>query len=93
MRLIPQQAAFSPHPLAALASSFALGILLSHFTALPINLALTCLAACSLTLAYSFMSRLLFISSSLLILAFFFAGAALAILEKSGVTSERVERI
>ncbi|HKC63695.1 MAG TPA: ComEC/Rec2 family competence protein [Pyrinomonadaceae bacterium] len=84
---------FSPHPLAALAASFALGVLLAHFTALPINLALACLAACTLALSYSFIRRLLSLSSLLLIVTFFFAGITLTILEKSSVTKERVERI
>src|SRR5437588_4704670 len=92
MHLIPQQTTFVPHPLTALAVSFALGVLVARFTALPINLSLACLAACSLALFYSFARRLLINSSLLLIFAFFFAGAALAILEKRSVTKERVER-
>src|ERR1043166_660805 len=93
MRLAPQQAVFFPHPLAALAASFALGILLAHFTALPINLSLACLAACTLALSYSFVRRFLAVSSLLLIVAFFFAGITLATLEKSSATKERVEHI
>ncbi|PYS47818.1 MAG: hypothetical protein DMF68_15030 [Acidobacteria bacterium] len=92
MRLVPQQTAFVPHPLAALAASFALGILLAHFTALPVNLSLVCFATCTLAHLYSFVRRFLSLSSLLLIIAFFFAGATLAILEKSSVTKERVER-
>lgn len=92
MRLVPQQAAFSPHPLAALAASFASGITAARFTTLPLHLSFACTAACSLALLYSFARRSLSASSLLLIFAFFFAGATLAILEKSSVTRERVER-
>src|SRR5205085_94477 len=92
MRLIPQQTTFLPHPLMVLAASLTLGISAAHFIPFPINIALACLAACSLALFYSFARRLLINSSLLLIFAFFFAGAALAILEKSNVTKERVER-
>src|SRR2546429_7925268 len=93
MRAVPQQPKFLPHPLAVLAASFALGILVARFTSLPVNLALGCSAACSLIAVYGFVKRHLLLASLFLALAFFCAGAVLMVLEKSRVTAERVERI
>jgi competence protein ComEC len=93
MRAVPQQSSFLPHPLAALAASFALGILLARFVVLPLNLALACSVACSLVAAYSFARRWSLAASLSLALAFFCAGAVLLVLEKRGVAGERVERL
>jgi competence protein ComEC len=93
MRAVPQQPKFLPHPLAVLAASFALGILVARFTSLPVNLALGCSAACSLIAVHSFVKRHMLLASLFLALAFFCAGAVLMVLEKSRVTAERVERI
>ncbi|HEX8845889.1 MAG TPA: ComEC/Rec2 family competence protein [Pyrinomonadaceae bacterium] len=93
MRAAPQQQSFLPHPLAVLAASFALGILLARFTRLPLNLALAASAACSLAALRSFTKRLERRASLLLILAFFFAGTALMVLESEGVHAERVGQL
>jgi competence protein ComEC len=91
--VVPQQPTFLPHPLAVLAVSFALGILVARFTSLPLKLVLACSLACSLAALYSFVRPLTFPASLLLALAFFCAGATLMVLEKSSVTMERVERL
>lgn len=88
-----QQPKALPHPLAVLAASFALGILLARFTRLPLTLALGCSAACSLIAFYSFIKRQLLFASLALMLAFFCTGAALMRLEESRIGRERIERI
>src|SRR4051812_246472 len=93
MRAAPHQPAFLPHPLAVLAASFALGILAARFTALPFKLAMACGAACSLAAVYSYVRRRALATCITLVVAFFFVGAALMILEKGSVTGGRVERL
>jgi hypothetical protein len=93
MRAVPQQPVFLPYPLAILAASFALGILVARFTTLPLNFALMCSAACSLSAIYSFIRRYMLLASLFLAIAFFCTGAALMSLERSLVTAERVERV
>jgi competence protein ComEC len=93
MRAAPHQPAFLPHPLAVLAASFALGILAARFTSLPFNVVLACSAACSLAAAYSYARGRALSACITLVVAFFFTGAALMILEKGSVTDGRVERL
>jgi competence protein ComEC len=93
MRAAPHQPAFLMHPLAVLAASFALGIIAARFTTLPFKLLLSCGAACSLATAYSYAGRHALLSSSLLVLAFFFTGAMLMALEKDGRAAGRVGRL
>lgn len=89
----PKQSGFLPHPLAALAASFALGVLVARFTLLPLKLVLTCSAACSLTVVFFFARRLLLWASFLLMFSFLCAGATLMVLENMSVTANRVERL
>lgn len=93
MRAVPHQPDFLPHPLAVLAASFALGIIVARFTGLPINLLLAGSGACSLAAVYSFIRRRAGMISWLLALAFFCMGAALFVLEKSGQTAGRLARL
>ena len=93
MRAAPHQPVFLPHPLAVLAASFALGILIARFTSLPLNLALACCAACSLAAVYSYARRRALTAALLLALAFCSAGMALMVLEKGSVTAGRVARL
>jgi competence protein ComEC len=91
--VVPQQPTFLPHPLAVLAVSFALGVLVARFASLPLNPVLACSISCSLAALYSFVRSLAFPASLMLALAFFCAGTTLMVLEKSSVKAERVERI
>jgi competence protein ComEC len=90
---VSQQPTFLPHPLAVLAVSFALGVLVAHFTALPLKMVLAWNAACSLAAVYVFVRKPARSASLLLTVAFFCAGATLMVLEKSSVTPARVERL
>jgi competence protein ComEC len=92
MRAAPHQPKVFPHPLAVLAASFALGILIARFTPLPFTVVLACCAACSLGAVYSFARWHTLSTSLLLALAFFCAGALLMVLEKESVTAGRLQR-
>jgi competence protein ComEC len=92
MRAVPQQPTFLPHPLAVLAASLALGILVARFAIVPLKLFLVCGLVCSLATLYVYLKRRALASLWLLIFAFFFMGATLEALEKSGVAADRVER-
>ncbi|HEX8919971.1 MAG TPA: ComEC/Rec2 family competence protein, partial [Pyrinomonadaceae bacterium] len=81
------------HPLALLALSFAVGIVAARLFGLTIVAALTPCALCSaLTLLY-YVRRRSGWATLFLTLAFCCAGAMLAIIEKRGVTVQRVERM
>ncbi|HYG80701.1 MAG TPA: hypothetical protein VD861_09955 [Pyrinomonadaceae bacterium] len=82
MRAATQRPAFLPNPLAALAVSFALGVVGARFVAPPVGLPLACGAACTLLAAYCFVRRREPAASLLVVLAFCNAGAALMVLEK-----------
>jgi competence protein ComEC len=81
---------FLAHPLAVLAASFALGVLGARFIPLPLQLVLTCAAACTLLAVYCFVKRRERAASLLLVLAFCNAGAALMVLEQRGAAAGRV---
>src|ERR1043165_2012925 len=93
MRAVPQRPTFLPHPLAGLAASLALGIVLARFTNWPLKLLLPCALACSLAALYGYLKNWSLASSLMIGFAFFFMGATLEVLEKSSVTLERVQRI
>ncbi|HUQ31636.1 MAG TPA: ComEC/Rec2 family competence protein [Pyrinomonadaceae bacterium] len=88
-----QQPSFFPHPLAALAAAFALGILAARFISPRFNVVLMCSVVSSLAAVYGFAKRRGLATSLLLFLAFCSVGATLALLEKSSVTAERVRRL
>lgn len=93
MRAAPHQPAFLPYPLAVLAASFALGILVARFTSLPFKLVLACCAACSLAVVYSYAKGRELRAGLLLTLAFCAAGTTLMLLEKESATAGRVQRL
>ncbi|MDT4895370.1 MAG: competence protein ComEC [Acidobacteriota bacterium] len=93
MRAAPHQPVFLPHPLAVLAASFALGILIARFTTLPVRFALGCGAACSLAAVYSYARRWTLTAALLLALAFCSTGAMLMVLEKESATAGRIGRL
>lgn len=75
-----------------LAAFFALGILISHFIALPLAALLAGGVACAATCLY-FKARRRAASATLCVaLAFAFAGATLALLETRAVAADRVQR-
>jgi competence protein ComEC len=88
----PSQPSFFAYPLAMLAAFFALGILISHFMALPLSACLLGGGACTASSLY-FNARRRAASATLFIaLAFAFAGATLALLEEGAVAADRVQR-
>lgn len=93
MRAVSQQPKFLPHPLAILAASLALGILLARFTSVPLNPSLAFGAACSSLAIYSLLKRQMQFATLFLTLAFCCAGAAMMSLEQSTVGAERIKRL
>ncbi len=93
MRAAPHQPAFLPHPLAVLAASFALGVLVARFTSLPFKPVLVCGAVCSLAAVYNYAKGLTLSAGLLLALAFCWVGATLMLLEKESVTAGRAQRL
>jgi competence protein ComEC len=89
----PHQPTFLPHPLAILAASFALGILVARFTPLPLRVSLACGVACSLAALYSHVRGQALFVSVLLALAFCLMGATLMVLEKGSAAAGRVRRL
>jgi competence protein ComEC len=88
----PPQPLVSSHPLAFLAASFALGIICARFIALPFIACLIAGAACAAVSVYYHAQRRTTLPTIFVALAFSCAGAALALLETSGVGPSRVQR-
>ena len=93
MRAASHQPTFLPHPLAVLAASFALGIVVARFTNNSPAIAIACGAACSLAAVYGYAKGRALFACGALVTAFFFAGVALMILEKSSARSKSVARL
>jgi competence protein ComEC len=93
MRAAPHQPAFLPYPLAVLAASFALGILVARFTSLPFKSLLICSAACSLATVYNYAKGRVVSAGLLLALSFCSMGATLMLLEKESAAAGRVQRL
>jgi competence protein ComEC len=93
MRAAPHQPALHPYPLAILAASFALGILVARFTPLSFKLALVCGAVCSLAAVYVHARGSAPSAALLLMLAFCQMGAALMALDKESLAIGRVQRL
>jgi competence protein ComEC len=88
----PHRPSFNAHPLALLATAFAAGILLAHFSTLPLRLSLGTAALCSLLALVGFKRRRLTVAATFLVLAFTCLGAAFALFERGSVGAERVRR-
>jgi competence protein ComEC len=79
-------------PLAALAVSFALGIICAYKLTSSLTLFLSCGALCALCVIGFYLKGKQGSATVLLALAFFCAGASLAAIEQSGVSRDRVRR-
>jgi competence protein ComEC len=89
---IARQPDLASHPLAALAVSFVVGVIVARFTSLPLKITLTCLGMCSVLVIYFFVKQRQGSATLMLLVAFSCAGATLGSLEKRGVSRERVQR-
>lgn len=92
MSTVPQRPAFSSFPLAALAAAFALGITLTRCARPPLTLCLIVGALFSAVSLLAFIRGRLALSASTLLVAFAFAGGALALAESAGVAENRARR-
>lgn len=77
MQAAPHRQSFLPHPLAVLAASLALGIIIARFKLLPHGPVLWGCGLCSLATLYGFIKRRSLLTSSLLMASFFLMGALL----------------
>ncbi len=93
MRARPLRPSFSPYPLAQLAACFASGTLLAHFVALPLTVYLACSLGLSMLAVWFFVRRWQGAASLFVAVAFFSVGAVAAMVEKGGVTADRVQRL
>lgn len=92
VRADPVETSFVAHPLALLAACFAPGIVLAHFVVIPLVICLVCGACLSALIVWCFVRGWRGYASLLIAVAFFCAGATLALVEKRGVTVNRVQR-
>ncbi len=90
---VTRRPSFAPYPLAALALSFALGIVLSHTLISSLIALLSCGGVCSLLVLYFYFKAKTRIAATLLATAFLCAGASLAVIEKGSVAADRVRRM
>jgi len=93
MKTLPHQARFTQHPLAQLAIAFIAGILIASWFAPSQALSLSPLALFSVVTLLALLRKRLALAALSLLLAMFFAGASLAVLEKTGSTAGRVKRL
>lgn len=80
--LHPHASLFSQHPLFQLALAFSAGICVSDYLPVGISLALIACAACTVVSTVAIVKTRIALAGAALLLAFFFAGQALASLEK-----------
>jgi competence protein ComEC len=89
---VTRRPSLAPHPLAALALSFALGIIFAHTFATSLAAILSCGGISSLLVLCFYFKAQPRIAAMLLASAFLCAGASLAVIEKGSVAADRVRR-
>ena len=90
---IPHRTVFARHPLAALALSFALGIIFGRFIFSSLLVLLSCAGVCSIFAVYFFASGKQGTATFILGLAFLCLGTTLVLIEKKSVAADRVRRV
>jgi competence protein ComEC len=93
MRAAPLRGSFVAYPLALLAACFAMGIVMARFVAVPLAVCLTLDVIFSAFAVWRFARGWQGHGTLLICIAFFWAGATLAMVEKSEVTEDRVQRL
>src|SRR5688500_5316301 len=93
MNAAPHRQPFHPPPLAILAAAFALGVLVARLIPLPFKSVLASGAACTLAAVLAFTRGCALASSIFLALALCCSGAALMMLEKRAVATDKLERL
>jgi competence protein ComEC len=88
----PHRSSFCPHPLAALAAAFAVGVLLARITNLPTRAVVAFALTCMLAL-FAVAQRKSNLAAALVCMAFLCAGASLAALERRDVAADRLRRL
>jgi competence protein ComEC len=93
MRAATSQQTFAPYPLALIALSFIIGILLAYLFAPLLSLCLGMGMACSLLIVVHTVRRREKLATGLILFAFVCAGATLMRVEESSVREGRVQRL
>src|SRR6266550_1753765 len=93
MKTIPHQALFTQHPLAQLALTFTGGILASNLLPSHLAILVSLYALFSVTALLALLRNRTSAAAQSLLLAMFFAGAALAVLEKVSTPASQVKRL
>ena len=93
MKTIPHQALFTQHPLAQLALAFIAGILTSNLFPSHLAISVALYALFSVTALPALLRNRTSAAARSLLLAMFFAGAALAVLEKVSAPASQVKRL
>lgn len=89
----PQQPSSLRHPLVILGASYALGVVLARFTALPVNPTIVSTAGCSIAAVYLFVRRGATFGSLVLTVAFFCGGATLMTMERLDLGTRPLQRL
>lgn len=92
MRAASLQASFVAYPLALLAACFAAGIVAARFVAVPAAVCLICGAVLTALAVWCVARGWRGCATLFICVAFFWAGSTLAMVEKGGVTADRVQR-
>ena len=93
MKTIPHQPLFTQHPLAQLAIAFIAGLLTSNVFPSHLAISVALYALFSVTALLALLRNRTSSAASFLLLAMFFAGAALAALEKVSAPGSQVKRL
>src|SRR5436309_1588552 len=93
MKQNPHGRLFSLYPLAQLALAFTAGVFISNVIVIKLAAPISFCAVCSLLAFVAFAKRKLWLSGLALLSAMFFAGASLAVIEKSTSPADSVKRL
>ena len=89
----PRASSFAPHPLALLAAALAVGILLTHFFAIPLAVLFICAAMAAVLAVWTVAKRRIASAALLVMLLTLVAGATLETIEKQSTRADRVRRL
>ena len=89
----PRASSFSPHPLALLAAALAVGILITHFLAIPLGFLLTCATISTVLAVWMVAKQHMAPAALLVLLATLIAGATLETIEKRSTRADRIKRL
>ena len=93
MQVAPHPQPFFAHPLAQLATAFAVGIVGAHFFAPPLTALLVLCALTSLLTVVCLLKQRACVATVFVTIAFMFAGASLAVIQNKSAASDQLKRL